>query len=180
MKNILFASTLILLSGMFTSCSKDAPVEPIKEVFEQTPTTSTETEYQIQLAVHTSLTAPSEGDVAGQSRTIKLTGSGVGSSATFGEVETTSVLYYGLDDGKFYGTVQVDLMHSNQQLVLRVDDKISGSALNNLESQCFAAMTMEQFADMDFNGELCLTQFPDNLTEIGAEMVTFQISGTLK
>ena len=179
MKTSVLFSTLVLSTLLLTSCSEDLVVEPSKTT---SSTTSTyDSEYHIDIDVRSSLDLLRPTDERQGQQTLHMSGEGEGSSVTFGDVSSKVDLYYGLEDGRLYGTVMIDLHNSDQQLQLRVDHKLSDVRnWSDVASQCLAAMSDGQFAEMDFSGEMCLTDFPEELVEIGTRQVGFTISGILK
>ena len=180
MKNILFITALIASTGLLTSCAGDLTVEPTEGTGHTQTSHTYENSYAIDVQVYSSLDMPMETDERGQINTVKLTGVGNGTSQTFGDVSTDVELYYGTEDGKLYGTVKMYVPSTDEELVLRVDEKTQVLSFESLESNCLSALSSKQFAGMDFNGNVCLTDFPSSLAEVGTQDIAFQITGTLK
>ena len=178
MKTSIFLSALFLSTMFLTSCSDDLAVEPAKT--EKTNTNTYETEYQVNFDVQSSFDLLRPTDERQGSETLHFAGQGFGSSATFGDVSTTVDLYYGLEDGVFYGTVTLDIRNSSEKLELRISHKNDVRAWSDLSDECLSAVSAKQFASMDFNGEMCLTDFPSDIVEIGNRQVSFSINGSLK
>ena len=176
MKTSVLISSLLLSALMFTSCSEDLRFEPSPS---SNPKTFTP-EYHLSIDVRSSLDLAHHSDEREGINTLRLTGKGYGTSETLGEVYTELNLYYGPEDGALYGTVIIELVNSEEQLTLRVNHRLDSREWSDVSGNCLGALSSQQFADMDFNGEMCLTDIPSELLEVGSREISFTINGILK
>lgn len=175
-RHIIFAAFLLGLSVFTTSCNNDLGVEPEKSIEVKD---SEETEYQLQLTLQTNYSLQDAG-LEQSGHIIMLDCQSTGSSLTFSDVTSTSELYYNMDEGRIYGTVHVSMPNTEETLMLRIEEKNDYRSWEELEQSCHEAVSYRQFAGMNFNGQICLSDMPSSMFAADSDATfTIDIKGSL-